>query len=260
MTDYKKPDVWTWTDANENISGNRPTAGARFEQSLPSGSAPHQLYSLGTPNGIKVVIMLEELKALGVDANYDLFLIKISEGDQFGSDFVKINPNSKIPALIDNSYDQPLRVFESGNIVLHLADKFNHFIPQDLFGRTEVLNWVFWQMGAAPFLGGGFGHFYHYAPVELEYPINRYAMEAKRQLHVLDQLLAERPYIAGQEYTIADMMIWPWYGRLVEGHLYGKANEFLSTHEYQHLARWAEKIAERPAVQKALNAHYQPTH
>lgn len=257
MTNYQKPKVWIWEDANDNRSGNRPTAGARFEQDLPKGEAPLQVYSLGTPNGIKVAIMLEELKNLGfTDANYDLFKINISNGDQFGSGFVEINPNSKIPVLVDYSQENPIRVFESGSILLYLAEKFNVFIPQDLPNRTEVLNWVFWQMGAAPFVGGGFGHFFHYAPIEQEYPINRYTMETKRQLDLLDQHLSTRTYMVNEEYTIADMIIWSWYGRLAQGNLYEGSFEFLDMKSYIHLKQWTDRIAQRPAVQRALEVEY----
>lgn len=257
MTEYQKPTVWTWEDENDRRSGNRPTAGARFEQTLPKGEAPLQLYSLGTPNGIKVTVMLEELKALGIEgANYDLFKISIGEGDQFGSDFVSINPNSKIPALLDYSEPQPVRVFESGSILVYLAEKFDAFLPKDRANRTEVMNWVFWQMGSAPFVGGGFGHFFHYAPTAQEYPINRYTMETKRQLDVLDQHLANRTYMVNEEYTIADMIIWSWYGRLAQGKLYQGSYEFLDMPSYKNLAAWTERIAQRPAVQKALEVEY----
>jgi GST-like protein len=212
------------------------------------GKHPLQLYSLGTPNGVKVTIMLEELLALGhAGAEYDAWLIRINEGAQFSSGFVDINPNSKIPALVDHSQQQPLRVFESGSILVYLAEKFDAFLSRDLAPRTETLNWLFWQMGATPFVGGGFGHFYAYAPEKLQYPIDRYAMETKRQLDVLDRQLAAHRYVAGDEYTIADMAIWPWYGNLVLGHLY-EAGEFLSVYEYQHVRRWADEIAARPAV------------
>ncbi|UUM61434.1 glutathione-dependent disulfide-bond oxidoreductase [Streptococcus suis] len=257
MTEYTKPLVWKWEDENDNRSGNRPTAGARFEQKLPKGEKPFQVYSLGTPNGIKVAIMLEELRELGIsDADYDLFLINIGQGDQFGSDFVSINPNSKIPAMVDYSGADPVRVFESSHILLYLAEKFDAFLPRDWAGRTEVLNWLFWQTGAAPFVGGGFGHFYHYAPTAQEYPINRYAMETKRQLDVLDQLLATRPYIAGDEYTITDIAIWSWYGRLAQGNLYPGSKEFLDVASYQNLNQWVEKIAKRPAVARGLAVEY----
>ena len=209
MTDYKLPDVWQWEDENTEKGGNRPTAGSRFEQTLPVGDAPLQLYSLGTPNGIKITIMLEELKELGVvDAAYDLYKINIGEGDQFGSDFVEINPNSKIPALVDQSQTPRLEIFESGSILLYLAEKYGHLIPTDIHGRTETLNWVFWQVGSGPYGGGGFGHFFAYAPEKMKYPIDRFTMETKRQLDLLDKTLAKRSYIAGDTYTIADIIIW----------------------------------------------------
>ncbi|PWK47858.1 glutathione-dependent disulfide-bond oxidoreductase [Pleionea mediterranea] len=251
QSSYTPPKVWS--APGEEGGGkfgsiNRPEAGARFEKQLPVGEHPLQLYSLATPNGVKATIMLEELLEAGhKSAEYDAHLIDIMEGDQFGSDFVDINPNSKIPALLDRSGDKPQRVFESGAILLYLAEKFNAFLPQNPAERTECLNWLFWQMGSAPFLGGGFGHFYAYAPEPLEYPINRYAMEVKRQLDVLDKQLANNSYIAGDEYTIADMAIWPWYGALVEGKVYDAA-EFLQVQDYKHLARWTETIAKRPAV------------
>lgn len=249
---YVPPRVWTWDKDNggQFASINRPIAGATHERELPRGKHPLQLYSLATPNGVKVTIMLEELLEAGFsEAEYDAWLIRISEGDQFGSGFVEINPNSKIPAMLDTSMDPPLRLFESGSILLYLADKFGAFIPQDIRGRTECLNWLFWQMGSAPFVGGGFGHFYAYAPEKYEYPINRYTMETKRQLDVLDRQLANNPYIAGDEYSIADMAIWPWYGGIVTNQVYGAA-EFLDAESYTHLMRWAEKIAARPAVQR----------
>ncbi len=252
QAEYVPPQVWTWEQPNggkfANI--NRPTAGSREEKVLPVGRHPLQLYSMGTPNGVKVTIMLEELLALGhTGAEYDAWLIKISDGDQFGSDFVNINPNSKIPALLDHSVSPPLRVFESGSILLYLAEKFDAFLPKDLAGRTETMNWLFWQMGSAPYLGGGFGHFYAYAPYKMEYPIDRFAMEAKRQLDVLDQRLAQSTYLAGPDYTIADIAVFPWYGALVKGFLYGAA-EFLSVHEYKNVLRWADAILERPAVKR----------
>lgn len=249
---YVPPRVWTWDKDNggQFASINRPIAGATHERELPRGKHPLQLYSLATPNGVKVTIMLEELLEAGFsEAEYDAWLIRISEGDQFGSGFVEINPNSKIPAMLDTSMDPPLRLFESGSILLYLADKFGAFIPQDIRGRTECLSWLFWQMGSAPFVGGGFGHFYAYAPEKYEYPINRYTMETKRQLDVLDRQLANNPYIAGDEYSIADMAIWPWYGGIVTNQVYGAA-EFLDAQSYTHLMRWAEKIAARPAVQR----------
>jgi len=251
-TEYTPPKVWTWEKPNggQFANVNRPTAGSRQEKELPIGRHPLQLYSMGTPNGVKVTIMLEELLALGhVGAEYDAWLIKIGEGDQFGSDFVKINPNSKIPALLDHSASPPIRVFESGSILLYLAEKFDAFLPKDIATRTETMNWLFWQMGSAPYLGGGFGHFYAYAPFKMEYPIDRFAMETKRQLDVLDQRLAKNEYLAGKEYTIADIAVFPWYGALVKGWLYGAA-EFLSVHEYVNVQRWADRILERPAVKR----------
>ena len=247
---YELPKVWQWEDENKNKGGNRPTAGKRFEQKLPVGKAPFQLYSLATPNGVKATVMFEELLAAGHDAEYDAWLIDIGEGDQFGSGFVEINPNSKIPALMDRSGKEPVRVFESGSILLHLADKYGAFLPASGASRTEVLNWLFWQMGSAPFLGGGFGHFYAYAPEKYEYPIDRYAMEAKRQLDVLDRALADRTHIAGDDYSISDIAIWPWYGQLALGRIYEDAATFLDTGSYTHLMRWAELIDERPAVQR----------
>ena len=249
---YTPPKVWKWDaeSGGQFAKINRPIAGATHEQELPVGKHPLQLYSLATPNGVKVTIMLEELLALGhAGAEYDAHLIRITEGDQFGSGFVDINPNSKIPALVDHSTTPPIRVFESGSILLYLAEKFGAFLPHTPEQRTETLNWLFWQMGAAPFLGGGFGHFYAYAPEKYEYPINRYAMEVKRQLDVLDRQLAEHPYVAGKEYTIADMAIWPWYGAVVQNEAYDAA-EFLEAHTYQHVNRWVEQIAERPAVKR----------
>ncbi|AWM59802.1 glutathione-dependent disulfide-bond oxidoreductase [Pseudomonas songnenensis] len=250
-TPYVPPKVWTHDapSGGKFASINAPTAGARQEKALPVGKHPLQLYSLATPNGVKVSIMLEELLAAGhTGAEYDAWLINIGEGDQFGSGFVEINPNSKIPALVDRSVEgEPLRVFESGSILVYLAEKFGAFLPTDIRARTETLNWLFWQMGSAPFLGGGFGHFYAYAPEKYEYPINRYAMEVKRQLDVLDRQLAENRYVAGDAYTIADMAIWPWYGVLAKGELYD-AGEFLSVQDYRHVQRWAAEVAERPAV------------
>jgi GST-like protein len=251
-TEYKPPKVWTWEKPNggQFANINRPTAGPREEKELPIGRHPLQLYSMGTPNGVKVTIMLEELLALGhVGAEYDAWLIRISEGDQFGSDFVKINPNSKIPALLDRSTSTPIRIFESGSILVYLAEKFDAFLPKDIATRTETMNWLFWQMGSAPYLGGGFGHFYAYAPYKMEYPIDRFAMETKRQLDVLDQRLTENEYLAGKEYTIADIAVFPWYGALVKGWLYG-ASEFLSVQEYVNVQRWADRILERPAVKR----------
>ncbi len=247
---YVPPKVWQWDPDNggkfANI--NRPISGATHEKDLPKGKHPLQLYSLATPNGVKVTIMLEELLEKGIaDAEYDAYLINISEGDQFSSGFVEINPNSKIPALFDTQTQQ--RVFESGSILMYLAEKFKAFLPTDFKARTEALNWLLWQMGSAPFLGGGFGHFYAYAPEKLEYPINRYAMETKRQLHVLDTHLAQHEFMAGDEYSIADMAIWPWYGVLVQGKLYD-AGEFLDVGSYKHLQRWTAQIAQRPAVKR----------
>lgn len=255
MTDttaYTPPKIWTWNKANggQFASINRPIAGPTHDKALPVGRHPLQLYSLATPNGVKVTVMLEELLALGhTGAEYDAWLIKIGDGDQFGSGFVEVNPNSKIPALMDHSGPEPIRVFESGAILVYLAEKFGAFLPTEPARRAECLSWLFWQMGSAPFLGGGFGHFYAYAPIKIEYAIDRYAMEVKRQLDVLDRQLAEQPYIAGADYTIADMAIWPWYGALVKGLVYG-AGEFLQVQEYQHVQRWADQVAARPAVQR----------
>jgi len=251
-TTYTPPNIWAPNKENggrfANI--NRPVAGPTHEKELPIGRHPLQLYSLGTPNGVKVTVMLEELLAAGHSgAEYDAWLIRINEGDQFGSGFVAVNPNSKIPALVDRSGPTPVRVFESGAILMHLAEKFDAFLPKQGAQRAECLSWLFWQMGSAPFLGGGFGHFYAYAPTKIEYAIDRYAMEVKRQLDVLDRRLAETQYIAGDEYTIADMAIWPWYGGLAKGLLYG-AGEFLQVQEYTHLVRWTNQIAERPAVKR----------
>lgn len=249
---YVPPKVWTMDEENGGqwASINRPDSGARHEQPLPVGSHPLQLYSMGTPNGQKVTIMLEELLALGVSAaEYDAYLVKIGDGDQFGSGFVDANPNSKIPALVDHSDKTPIRVFESGNILFYLAEKFGHFLPTEVTSRTEVMNWLFWLQGSAPYLGGGFGHFYAYAPEKFEYPINRFAMEAKRQLDVLDKQLAKHTFIAGEEYSIADMAIWPWYGSLVLGRAYDAA-EFLDVDSYQNVKRWAEMIDARAAVQR----------
>ena len=249
---YTPPKVWQWDSENggEFASINRPTAGAREEKALPVGKHPLQLYSLATPNGVKVTILLEELLAKGITgAEYDAHLIKILDGDQFSSGFVEVNPNSKIPALVDKSEGQDIRVFESGSILLYLADKFSAFIPQTHTGRTECLSWLFWQMGSAPMLGGGFGHFYSYAPEKYQYPIDRYAMEVKRQLDVLDKHLANHRYMCGDTYTIADMAIWPWYGALALNQVY-EAAEFLQTKSYQNVMRWAHEIAERPAVRR----------
>ena len=253
MTDtYTPPKVWTW---NQESGGrfaniNRPVAGATHDKELEVGKHPLQLYSLATPNGVKVTVMLEELLALGHGgAEYDAWLINIGEGDQFGSGFVAANPNSKIPAMVDHSTTPPTRVFESGSILLYLAEKFGEFLPKDHTARTECMNWLFWQMGSAPYLGGGFGHFYAYAPEKWEYPINRFAMETKRQLDVLDRHLAENKMMAGAEYSIADMAIWAWYGQLVLGRLYDAA-EFLDVTRYENVMRWAKEIDARPAVQR----------
>jgi GST-like protein len=249
-TIYSPPKVWTWNKANGGrfASINRPVAGPTHDHALPRGKHPLQLYSLATPNGVKVTVMLEELLALGHEgAEYDGWLIRINEGDQFGSGFVDINPNSKIPALLDCSAAEPVRVFESGSILLYLAEKFGAFLPTEPAHRAECLSWLFWQMGSGPFLGGGFGHFYAYAPSKIEYAIDRFAMEVKRQLDVLDRRLGENAYVGGDEYTIADMAIWPWYGALVHGQLY-EAAEFLQVGEYTHVLRWADELARRPAV------------
>lgn len=259
MTDttYTPPKVWTWDEASggQFASINRPIAGATHDKDLPVGEHPFQLYSLATPNGVKVTILFEELLELGItEAEYDAWLIRITEGDQFSSGFVDINPNSKIPALLDRSGKTPVKVFESGSILMHLAEKFGQFLPASGPERTEVLNWLFWQMGSAPFLGGGFGHFYAYAPEKFEYPINRYAMEVKRQMDVLDRALADRKYIAGDDYSIADMAIWPWYGGLARGFLY-EAGEFLSVQDYKHVQRWTEAIAARPAVKRGIRVN-----
>ena len=252
MTDYTPPKVWTWDKANggrfANI--NRPIAGPTHDKDLPVGKHPLQLYSLATPNGQKVTVLLEELLALGHSgAEYDAWLIRIGDGDQFGSGFVAVNPNSKIPALLDRSGSKPIRVFESGAILLYLAEKFGAFLPAEAGARAETLSWLFWQMGSAPYLGGGFGHFYAYAPTKIEYAIDRFAMEAKRQLDVLDRRLAETEYLAGSDYTIADIAVWPWYGGLAKGLLY-EAGEFLQVQEYKNLQRWADAIWQRPAVKR----------
>jgi GST-like protein len=250
--DYTPPKVWTWNKANGGrfASINRPIAGPTHDKELPVGRHPMQLYSLGTPNGQKVTIMLEELLALGhARAEYDAWLIKIGEGDQFGSGFVAANPNSKIPALVDRSGPTPIRVFESGAILLYLAEKFGAFLPKEGATQAECLSWLFWQMGSAPYLGGGFGHFYAYAPTKIEYAIDRFAMETKRQLDVLDRRLAESKYLAGDDYTIADIAVWPWYGGLAKGLLYG-AGEFLAVEDYKNVQRWADVIGERPAVKR----------
>ena len=251
-TPYTPPKIWTPPESSggrfANI--NRPVAGATHEKELPVGRHPLQLYSLGTPNGVKVTVMLEELLAAGHSgAEYDAWLVRIQQGEQFGSGFVAVNPNSKIPALVDRSGPQPVRVFESGAILLHLAEKFGAFVPTEPAARAECLSWLFWQMGSAPFLGGGFGHFYAYAPEKIRYAIDRYAMEVKRQMDVLDRRLAEVPYVAGNDYTIADMAIWPWYGQLAKGLLY-EAGEFLQVHTYTNVVRWAEQLYARPAVRR----------
>ena len=252
MTDYTPPKIWTW---NKNNGGqfaniNRPVSGATHEKALPVGKHPMQLYSLATPNGVKITIMLEELLAAGFSgAEYDAWLIRINEGAQFSSGFVAVNPNSKIPALVDRSGPEPLHVFESGSILLHLAEKFGAFLPASGPARTTALNWLFWQMGAAPILGGGFGHFYAYAPSKMEYPIDRYAMEVKRQLDVLNNRLADSPYLGGDDYTIADIATFPWYGGLVKGLLYS-AGEFLQVQDYTNVIRWADAIGERQAVKR----------
>lgn len=251
-SNYTPPKVWTWDkqSGGKFASINRPIAGATHDKALPIGRHPLQLYSLATPNGVKVTILLEELLALGhAGAEYDAWLIQISNGDQFGSGFVAVNPNSKIPALCDHSGAQPVRVFESGAILLYLAEKFGAFVPVKPDQRAECLSWLFWQMGSAPYLGGGFGHFYAYAPSKMEYPIDRYAMEAKRQLDVLDRRLAESEYLGGADYSIADMAVWPWYGVLAQGLLYD-AGEFLQVQDYKNVQRWTAQIAGRPAVQR----------
>jgi GST-like protein len=255
MTDtseYTPPKVWTWNKPSGGSFANinRPIAGATHDKSLPVGKHPLQLYSLATPNGVKVTILLEELLALGhSEAEYDAWLINIGKGDQFGSGFVEINPNSKIPALLDRSGVTPIRIFESGSILMYLAEKFGEFLPKDIVGRTETLNWLFWQMGSAPYLGGGFGHFYAYAPTKIEYAIDRFAMEVKRQLDVLDRRLEKSEYLAGENYTIADIAVFPWYGGLVKGLAYAAA-EFLSVQDYTHIQRWADTILARPAVKR----------
>lgn len=249
---YTPPRVWKWNPNGSDpfANMNRPTAGPTHEKTLPVGKHPLQLYSLATPNGQKVTILLEELLARGIQgAEYDAHLIRINDGDQFGSGFVEVNPNSKIPALVDRSSEPHIRVFESGSILLYLAEKFGAFLPTDRADRTECLNWLFWQMASAPFVGGGFGHFYAYAKTKIEYPINRYALETKRQLDVLNRRLAENEYVAGSDYTIADMAIWPWYGGVVRNAMYNAA-EFLEAHTYTNVVRWAERIAQRPAVQR----------
>ena len=259
---YVPPKVWTWDKENggQFASINRPISGATHEKVLPIGVHPLQLYSLGTPNGVKVTIMLEELLAAGhAGAEYDAWYIDIGEGEQFGSGFVDLNPNSKIPALLDRTEPaSPRRVFESGSILLYLAEKFGAFLPEDPAKRTEALNWLFWQMGSAPFLGGGFGHFYVYAPVKIEYAIDRYAMEAKRQYDVLDRHFAEHRFAAGEDYSIADMAIWPWYGMVALGQAYGDAASFLATKDYKHFNRWVDEVAARPAVQRGRRVNRKP--
>jgi GST-like protein len=257
MSDYDPPRVWSWDKDSGGrwASVNRPVSGATHDRDLPVGRHPLQLYSQGTPNGQKVTIMLEELLALGHrGAEYDAWLIRIGDGDQFSSGFVEINPNSKIPALVDRSLSFPLRVFESGSILLYLAEKFDAFLPKEHAMRTESLSWLFWQMGSAPYLGGGFGHFYTYAPVKIEYAIDRFTMEVKRQLDVLDKRLADVEFLAGNEYTIADIAVWPWYGALVLGSIYG-ASEFLSVQDYPHAQRWAKAISNRPAVYRGAKVN-----
>lgn len=251
MSEYVPPKVWTWDKENGGAfaSTNRPIAGPTHDQELPRGEHPIQLYSLATPNGQKVTIMLEELLAAGHDAEYDAYLINIGKGDQFGSGFVSVNPNSKIPAMMDYGPKEPIRLFESGSMLVYLADKFDAFLSKDVAKRAETMNWLFWQMGSAPFLGGGFGHFYAYAPTKQEYPINRYAMEAKRQLDVLDRELADQEFISGSEYTIADMAIFPWYGNMVLGRAYNAA-EFLDVGTYKNVIRWAEQIDAREPVKR----------
>ncbi|SDL37901.1 GST-like protein [Modicisalibacter muralis] len=250
-SDYTPPKVWTWEkeSGGQFASINRPVAGPTHDKELPVGKHPFQLYSLATPNGVKVGVMFEELLAQGFDAEYDAWPIRIGDGDQFGSGFVGVNPNSKIPALMDHGTPEPTRVFESGAILLYLAEKFGAFLPRDHAARTEALNWLFWQMGSAPYLGGGFGHFYAYAPEKMEYPIDRFTMETKRQLDVLDRRLAETRYLAGDEYTIADIANWAWYGQLALGRLYDAA-EFLQVQTYENVQRWANEIDARPAVKR----------
>lgn len=249
---YTPPKVWQWNKDNggQFANINRPIAGPTHDKDLPVGKHPFQLYSLGTPNGVKVTIMFEELLALGhTGAEYDAWLINIGKGDQFGSGFVDVNPNSKIPALMDRSGPEPIRIFESGAILVHLAEKFGAFLPTDPAKRAEALSWLFWQVGSAPYLGGGFGHFYAYAPFKIEYAIDRFAMETKRQLDVLDRRLADNQYLGGEEYTVADMAVWPWYGALAKGLVYG-AGEFLSVDEYKNVQRWTDEVAKRPGVQR----------
>ena len=257
-SEYTPPKVWRWEQSSggrfANI--NRPIAGATHDKPLPVGEHPFQLYSLGTPNGVKVTMMFEELLEAGhKDAEYDAWLIDISEGDQFGSGFVDINPNSKIPALVDRSGPEPIRIFESGAILVHLAEKFGAFLPTETAARAETLSWLFWQMGSAPFLGGGFGHFYAYAPEKIEYAINRYSMEVKRQLDVLDKRLAETRYLAGDDYTIADMAVWPWYGGLVKGLLYNDSATFLDVESYKNMQRWTNEVGARPASKRGAKVN-----
>ena len=251
---YTPPEVWTWdAESGGRFAGiNRPVTGATHEKDLPVGEHPLQLYSLGTPNGVKVTLMLEELLELGIsDAEYDAWPINILSGDQFSSGFVAVNPNSKIPALLDRSGESPIRIFESGAILVHLAEKFGHFLPPEADARAEVMSWLFWLQGSAPFLGGGFGHFYAYAPEKWQYPIDRYAMEVKRHLDLLDKTLAERPYLAGDDYTVADIATWPWYGALAKGLLY-EAGTFLDVASYTHVQRWTQAIGERPAAKRGI--------
>ncbi|MES0210180.1 glutathione-dependent disulfide-bond oxidoreductase [Mesorhizobium sp. M0028] len=250
---YTPPKVWTWNKPNGGAfaSINRPIAGPTHDKELPVGKHPLQLYSLATPNGVKVTIMLEELLALGHSgAEYDAWPIRINDGDQFGSGFVKVNPNSKIPAMMDRSGEKPIRIFESGSILLYLAEKFGEFLPTEQPARAETLSWLFWQMGSAPYLGGGFGHFYAYAPMKIEYAIDRFAMETKRQMDVLDRRLAESEYLGGSDYTIADIAVWPWYGGLAKGRMYDDSGEFLKVEEYKNVQRWADAIDARPAVKR----------
>ncbi|MER8767263.1 glutathione-dependent disulfide-bond oxidoreductase [Mesorhizobium sp. M0092] len=250
---YTPPKVWTWNKPNGGAfaSINRPIAGPTHDKELPVGKHPLQLYSLATPNGVKVTIMLEELLALGHSgAEYDAWPIRINDGDQFGSGFVKVNPNSKIPAMMDRSGEKPIRIFESGSILLYLAEKFGEFLPTEQPARAETLSWLFWQMGSAPYLGGGFGHFYAYAPMKIEYAIDRFAMETKRQMDVLDRRLAESEYLGGSDYTIADIAVWPWYGGLAKGRMYDDSGEFLQVEEYKNVQRWADAIDARPAVKR----------
>jgi GSH-dependent disulfide-bond oxidoreductase len=253
---YTPPKVWTWESENggQFASTNRPIAGPTHDKELPKGEHDLQLYSLATPNGVKVTILLEEMLEAGIDAEYDAWLIKIGDGDQFGSGFVDVNPNSKIPALVDHSGDSPVRVFESGSILLYLAEKFGAFIPDAPADRTQTLNWLFWQMGSAPYLGGGFGHFYVYAPEKFQYPIDRFTMEAKRQLDVLERHLAENEWMAGDQYSIADIAIWSWYGQVLLGRVYD-AQEFLDAESYTNAMAWAKKILERPAVQRGIKVN-----